>query len=298
MPRKTIITAAVTGNIVRPDQHPGLPVTPEQIVQAVLDSEAAGAAVAHIHVRDPRNGAPSMEIAHYREVMEGLRAAGSRIVANLTTGPGGRFVPTPGAPRQAAPGTTLLPPEERVAHIAELKPEICTLDLNTMVSGGSVVINTPENIRIMARIIREAGVTPELECFDSGDLHLACDLLEEGVLERPPLFQLVLGARYGFGAAPETLLYARGLLPRDATWAAFGIGRMEFPVVGMAHLAGGHVRVGMEDNIYIAKGRLTAGNGELVARARQIVESLGGTVATADEARALLGIGRRAADAA
>lgn len=298
MPRKTIITAAVTGNIVRPDQHPGLPVTPEQIVQAVLDSEAAGAAVAHIHVRDPETGAPSMKIDHYRAVMEGLRAAGSRIVVNLTTGPGGRFVPTPGAPREAAPGTTLLPPEERVAHIAELKPEICTLDLNTMFSGDSVVINTPENLRIMARIIRDAGVKPELECFDSGDLHLARDLLEDGVLDRPPLFQLVMGARYGFDASPETLLYARGLLPHDATWAAFGIGRMEFPTVALAHLAGGHVRVGMEDNIYIARGKLTAGNGELVARARLIVESLGGEVATPDEARLELGLLSRQADAA
>lgn len=298
MSRKTIITAAVTGNIVRPDQHPGLPVTPEQIVQAVLDSEAAGAAVAHIHVRNPETGAPSMDTEHYRQVMDGLRAAGSAIIVNLTTGPGGRFVPKPGAPREAGPGTTLLPPEERVAHIAELKPEICTLDLNTMYSGGSVVINTPENIRIMAGIIHEAGVKPELECFDSGDLHLANDLLDEGVLDVPPLFQLVMGARYGFDAAPETLLYARGLLPRNAIWAAFGIGRMEFPVVAMAHLAGGHVRVGMEDNIYISKGKLTSGNGELVAHAKQIVESVGGQVASPDEARALLNLVPRKAAAA
>lgn len=294
MQSKVIITAAVTGNIVKPEQHPDLPVTPEQIVQAVLDSEKAGAAVAHIHVRDPKTGAPSMELSLYREVIEGIRAAGSDILINLTTGPGGRFVPTPGNPRLADAGTTLLPPEARVEHIVELKPDICTLDLNTMYSGNSVVINTPDNLRVMARIIREAGVLPELECFDTGDLHLARDLLEDGTLASPPLFQLVLGAKYGFNASPETLLYARGLLPADSNWAAFGIGRMEFPIVAAAYTSGGHVRVGMEDNLYVSRGQLTSGNGELVAQAAQIVTLLGGTIATPDDARQILGLQVRA----
>ena len=177
MQSKVIITAAVTGNIVKPEQHPHLPITPEQIIQAVLDSEKAGAAIAHIHVRDPKTGSPSMDLGLYREVVDGIRAAGSGILINLTTGPGGRFVSTPGNPRVPDVGTTLLPPEKRVEHIAELKPDICTLDLNTMYSGNSVVINTPDNLRVMAGVIREAGVLPELECFDTGDLHLARDLL-------------------------------------------------------------------------------------------------------------------------
>ncbi|SLN72277.1 3-keto-5-aminohexanoate cleavage enzyme [Roseovarius gaetbuli] len=294
MQSKVIITAAVTGNIVKPEQHPELPITPGQIIQAVLDSEEAGAAIAHIHVRDPKTGSPSMDLGLYREVVDGIRTSGSKILINLTTGPGGRFVPTPGNPRVADAGSTLMPPEARVAHIAELKPDICTLDLNTMYSGNSVVINTPDNLRVMAGIIREAGVLPELECFDSGDLHLARDLLEEGTLDSPPLFQLVMGAKYGFNAAPETLLYARNLLPEAANWAAFGIGRMEFPVVAAAYIAGGHVRVGMEDNIYISRGRLTKGNGELVAKAKQLVTMLGGSVATPDDARQILGLANTA----
>lgn len=294
MQSKVIITAAVTGNIVKPEQHPDLPITPEQIIQAVLDSEKAGAAIAHIHVRDPKTGSPSMDLGLYREVVDGIRAAGSGILINLTTGPGGRFVSTPGNPRVPDVGTTLLPPEKRVEHIAELKPDICTLDLNTMYSGNSVVINTPDNLRVMAGVIREAGVLPELECFDTGDLHLARDLLEDGTLDSPPMFQLVMGAKYGFNAAPDMLLYARNLLPKAANWAAFGIGRMEFPVVAAAYIAGGHVRVGMEDNIYIPRGRLTKGNGELVAKAKQLVTMLGGSVATPDDARQILGLANTA----
>ncbi|MEH6652097.1 MAG: 3-keto-5-aminohexanoate cleavage protein [Motiliproteus sp.] len=288
MNNKTIISVAVTGNIVSPEQHPDLPVTPAQIVDAVLTSEQAGAAIAHIHVRDPSNGRPSMELDLYRQVVEGIRAANSKIIINLTTGPGGRFVPDARDPKLAATGTTLLPPEQRVEHIVELRPDICSLDFNTMFSGDSVVINTPQNVRIMAELIQKAGVMPELECFDSGDIHLALDLLKDGTLSSPPLFQIVLGAKYGFAATPEALFYARSLLPADARWAAFGIGRMEFPIVAQAFLYGGHVRVGMEDNIYIAKGRLTTGNAELVAHAAGIVTSLGGEVATAEEARAML----------
>jgi uncharacterized protein (DUF849 family) len=288
--RKTIITVAVTGNIVRPDQHPALPITPEQIVEAALTSEREGASIAHIHVRDPATGKPSMDIGLYREVMDGIRAAGSGMIINLTTGPGGRYRPSDDDPAVAAPGTSLMVPERRVEHVVALRPDICSLDLNTMFSGDSVVINTPRNVRIMAGLIRDAGVMPELECFDSGDLNLARDLLEDGTLARPPLFQIVLGAKYGFAATPETLFYARGLLPDDAMWAAFGIGRMEFPMVAQAHLLGGHVRVGMEDNLYIARGRLTSGNAELVARARTIVEALGGEIATPAEARTMLGL--------
>ncbi|MFM0097600.1 3-keto-5-aminohexanoate cleavage protein [Paraburkholderia nemoris] len=291
-PRKTIITCAVTGNLTKPEQHPGLPVTPEQIATASLDAARAGAAVVHIHVRDPKTGRPSMDIALYREVIERIRAVNTDLIINLTTGPGGRFIPSEDEPRVAAPGTTLMRPEDRVEHILVLRPDICSLDLNTMNSGGDVVINTPKNVTRMAAVIREAGVKPEIEIFDSGDMHLALDLMKSGVLDGPGLWTFVMGVKYGFSASPETLLYARSLLPAGATWAAFGVGRYEFPIVAQAWLAGGHVRVGLEDNIYISKGVLAESNAALVERARDIVLSLGGELASAQEARELLGLNR------
>jgi uncharacterized protein (DUF849 family) len=290
--RKTIITCAVTGNLTKPEQHPGLPVTPEQIASASLDAARAGAAVVHIHVRDPQTGRPSMDIALYEDVINRIRAVDKDLIINLTTGPGGRFIPSDDNPRIAAPGTTLMRPEERVEHILQLRPDICSLDLNTMNSGGDVVINTPKNVARMAAVIREAGVKPELEIFDSGDMHLARDLIDAGVLDGPGLWTFVMGVKYGFSATPESLLYARSLLPSGATWAAFGVGRFEFPMVAQAWLTGGHVRVGLEDNIYISKGVLAEGNAALVERARDIVVSLGGELASAKEARALLGLKR------
>jgi uncharacterized protein (DUF849 family) len=292
MQRKTIITCAVTGNITKPDQHPGLPITPRQIADSALEAAEAGASVAHIHVRDPVTGAPSMEVAYYREVMERIRAANPALIINLTTGPGGRFVPSDHNPQVAAAGSTLTVPEKRVEHITLLKPDICTLDLNTMNSGGQVVINTPRNVTIMARIIRAAGVTPEIEIFDSGDMHLAHALMRDGELAGPGLFSFVLGVNYGFSATHETMLYARNMLPAGATWSAFGIGRHEFPMVAQAYLYGGHVRVGFEDNLFLSKGVLAPSNAALVLRARAIVESIGGEIASPAEARALLGLSR------
>jgi uncharacterized protein (DUF849 family) len=286
--RKTIITCAVTGNIVKPGQHPDLPITPQQIATACLDAADAGAAVVHIHVRDPHTGLPSMELDHYAEVMQRIRDRNREVVINLTTGPGGRFIPSADDPRVAAPGSTLMVPEKRVAHIAALRPDIATLDLNTMNSGPDVVINTPANVARMAKVIRDAGVTPEIEIFDSGDLHMARDLMRDGVLQGPGLFSFVLGVNYGFNASPETMAYARGLLPPGAVWTGFGLGRHEFPMVAQAWLLGGHVRVGFEDNLYIAKGKLARDNAELVTRARRIVESLGGSIASAAEARQIL----------
>jgi uncharacterized protein (DUF849 family) len=290
MADKTIITCAVTGSITRPDQHPGLPITPAQIADAAIGSARAGAAIAHIHVRDPASGAPSMDLALYREVVERIRESGSELLINLTTGPGGRFIPSEDDPKVAAPGSNLMRPEKRVEHVVALKPEICSLDLNTMWFGASVVINTPQSAAAMAQAVRAAGVLPELEVFDSGDIQLAHQLLADGALARPPLFQVVLGIRNGFPATPETLLYARSLLPPDALWAAMGIGRMEFPIVAQACLLGGHVRVGLEDNLYLGKGELAPSNAALVERAATLVELLGSSVATPAEARAILGL--------
>lgn len=287
---KTFLTCAVTGNLTRPEQTPHLPVTPAQIADECLGAAEAGAAAVHIHVRDPASGKPSMEIELYRDVVDRVRRGNCELIVNLTTGPGGRFIPSDDDPRIAAPGTTLLPPAARVEHIRMIKPDVCSLDLNTMNSGGDVVINTPRNVRIMARAIREAGVLPELEIFDSGDIHLARDLIADGTLAGPGLWTFVTGVKYGFGASPATLLYARDLLPPGAIWSAFGIGRHEFPLVAMAWLAGGNVRVGLEDNIFLEKGVLAPSNAELVAKARRIVRDLGGELANPREARALLNL--------
>ena len=286
----TVITCAVTGNLTKPEQTPHLPITPQQIADSALEAGEAGAAQIHIHVRDPQSGRPSMEVELYADVMQRIRAGNPRLIINLTTGPGGRFIPSDDDPRVAAPGSTLVAPELRVRHIAALKPDVCSLDLNTMNSGADVVINTPKNVRRMARVIREAGVVPELEIFDSGDIHLARDLIADGTLSGPGLWTLVTGVKYGFAASVDTLLYARNLLPAGATWSAFGIGRFEFPMLAAAFVAGGHVRVGHEDNIYLERGVLAPSNAALVQRARRIVEDLGGRIAGTAEARALFGL--------
>ena len=288
--RKTLITCAVTGNLTKPEQTPHLPITPEQIASECLGAAEAGAAAVHIHVRDPATGRPSMDVELYRDVVSRIRKENSALIINLTTGPGGRYVPSVDDPKIYATGTTLVAPERRVEHIALIKPDICSLDLNTMNSGPDVVMNTPRNVRIMAKVMRDAGVKPELEIFDSGDLHLARDLISDGTLDGPGMWTFVLGVKYGFSATPETLLYARNLLPPGAIWSAFGIARSEFPMVAQAWLYGGHVRVGMEDNIFLEKGVLAKSNAELVTKAVDILKQLGGSIASPAEARAMLGL--------
>lgn len=288
--RKTILTCAVNGNITTRDHHPGLPISPAEIAAAVIDARAAGAAVAHIHARDLQTGRGTTNGALFAEIVDRIRQSACDIVINLSTGEGGRFVPGADDPAIAAPGTTLVGPAARCAHVAALRPEVCTLDLNTMFSGSAVVINTPASIETMARIMREAGSLPELELFDSGDLQLAKHLLATGVLQSPAVIQLVLGVRYGAPADPATLFYLSSQLPPDCVWAAFGLGRAEFPILAQAFLLGGHVRVGLEDNVYIRKGVLARDNAELVEKGVAIVEQLGGSIATPDEAREILGL--------
>jgi uncharacterized protein (DUF849 family) len=292
---RIFITAAVTGNLTTPDQTPHLPITPPQIADACLEAAEAGGAIAHIHVRDPATGRPSAELALYQEVVERIRARNTDLILNLTTGPGGRFAPSKDDPAVAGPGTTLTRPETRVEHIAALRPDICTLDLNTMNSGGQVVINTPENVRRMARVIREAGVKPEIELFDSGDIALLHDLIADGTLDPAPLCSFVLGVRYGFQPSPETVLYARNLLPAGAAFTAIGIGRHGFTTAAQSYLAGGHVRVGIEDSVYLSRGVLAPSNAAMVVKVRAIVEALGAQIATAAEAREMLSRPKRAA---
>jgi uncharacterized protein (DUF849 family) len=288
--RRVVITCAITGNLTRPEQTPHLPITPAEIAESALGAAAAGAAVVHIHVRDPVSGAPSMSVDHYREVVDRIRAVNGQLIINLTTGPGGRFVPSDDDPKVAGPGTTLLPPEQRVAHITALRPPVCTLDLNTMNSGKEVVINTPRNVRRMAAAIYAAGVQPEIELFDSGDIELLKDMVADGSLREPLLCSFVLGVKYGFQPGPETVLYARNLLPAGACFTAIGIGRWMFPIAAQSYLAGGHVRVGLEDGVYLSQGELAPSNAALVQKARALIESLGGSIASAAEARSLFGL--------
>ncbi len=287
---KTMITCAVTGNLTKPEMNRALPVSPQQIADSALEAAEAGAAAVHIHVRHPDSGTPSMEVAHYREVVERIRTRNTALIINLTTGPGGRFQPSDDNPAVGGPRTNLLRPEQRIEHVIALKPDVCTLDLNTMTFGQEVVINTPPNLRKMAAAIYESGVVPEIELFDSGDVQLMNDFLAEGVLRRPALVSLVLGVKYGFPATPAAMEFARSMLPPETMWTGFGIGRSAFPMVAQAFLLGGMVRIGMEDTVNLAKGRLAEGNGELVEKARHIVELLGGEIMRAEEAREMLHI--------
>ncbi len=287
---KVIITCAVTGNLTAPDQTPHLPITPLQIADACLGAADAGAAIVHIHVRDPMTGRPSMLLDHYVDVVQRIRSRNPALILNITTGPGGRFVPSRDDPKVAAEGTTLMVPEKRVEHIAVLRPDICTLDLNTMNSGREVVINTPGNVRRMAKVIYDAGVKPEIELFDSGDIALMRDLLDDGTLQGPVLCSFVMGVRYGFQPGPETVLYARDLLPNDAQFTAIGIGKAAFTTVAQSYLAGGHVRVGLEDAVYLSRGQLATCNAEMVTKARRMVEDLGGAIATIEEGRQIVGL--------
>lgn len=290
--KPTILSCAVTGSFPTREHNPALPVTPAEIAEACIGAARAGAAICHIHVRDPESGAPSMVLEHYAAVVARIRASDTDVLINLTTGPGGRFIPSDDEPARAAPGTKLTTAEIRTEHVVELKPDICSLDLNTMWFGGGAVINSPASLRIMAERIYAAGVKPELEVFDTGDIRLAHALIKEGTLRTPALFQIVTGVDYGMAANPQALAYAQSLLPEDCEWAAFGASRMAFPMVAQAFLLGGHCRIGMEDTVYLSKGVKAPDNAALVAKAARIVDDLGGRVATVNEARELLGITR------
>ena len=290
---RIFITCAVTGSLTQPEQTPYLPITPTEIADSCVGAAEAGAAIVHIHVREPDSGRPSMDLDLYRDAISRIRALAPPLILNVTTGPGGRFAPSPDDPSKAGPGATLMRPEARVSHIADLKPDICTLDLNTMTFGQDVVINTPANVRRMAKVIHDAGVMPEIELFDSGDIALLADLYADGTLSRPTLCSIVTGVRYGFQSSPETVIYARNLLPEGAQFTAFGVGRHAFPMVAQSYLAGGHVRVGLEDAIYLSRGVRAESNAALVKKARRIVEDLGGHVAGPRETREILGLGTR-----
>jgi uncharacterized protein (DUF849 family) len=281
----------VTGGTPLGDDITTVPVTPQEIAASAIDAAKAGASVVHLHVRDLKTRRGSMDLGYYREVVARIRDSGVDVLINLTTGPGAQFYLSRDDPAVAGPGTRMRTALERVQHVVELKPDICSLDFNTMWFMNFAFINSPEMITEMAGMIRAAGVMPELEVFDTGDIHLARRLLDTGVLAAPGFFQIVLGTRYGAAASVETMLYMRSLLPPGAKWAAFGISRHSFPMLAQAFLLGGHVRVGLEDNLYLEKGVPAPNNAALVRKAVQILDALGGAPATPSEARELLGLG-------
>lgn len=284
-----ILTCAVTGAGDTVAKHPGVPVTPRQIADAAIDAAKAGASIAHIHVRDPDTGCISHSTEHFREVVERVREADTDIVLNLTAGGGGDWLPDVADPTRGGPGTDIQTPAERHAPVGELLPELCTLDCGSLNFGDMVYINTADWLREHARLVQAAGVKPELECFDLGHVWFARQLQREGLIDGTPLYQLCLGIPWGAEADTETLLAMRNKLPADSRWAAFGIGRMQMPMVAQSALLGGHVRVGLEDNLYLEKSVL-ASNAQLVEKAVSIVESLGSRVMTPAETRAELGL--------
>jgi uncharacterized protein (DUF849 family) len=290
------ITCAVTGVGATTDRSELVPITPEQIADAAIEAAGAGAAVVHIHVRNPATGGPSRDVALYRSVVELIRGSGVDVVINLTAGMGGDLVlggvesPLPVDPA----GTDMAGASERLEHVRELLPEICTLDCGTMnfAEGDYVMTNTPSMLREMARQVRELGVRPEIEVFDTGHLVFAKELIAEGLIEEPALIQLCLGIPYGAPADLATLLALVQSLPDDCIFTAFAIGRLQLPYVAMSVLAGGNVRVGLEDNLWLSKG-VKATNGMLVERAVTILEAMNVRVLGPDEVRERLQLVQR-----
>jgi uncharacterized protein (DUF849 family) len=291
MNREVIVSCAVTGAGDTVGKHPALPVTPEQIAGAAIEAAKAGAAVAHCHVREP-DGRPSRRTELYAEVVERIRSSGTDVVVNLTAGMGGDLYPSEENPALGGPGTDMVGPLERLAHVEALLPEICSLDCGTLNFGDSVYVSTPAYLRVMAERIKELGVKPELECFDTGHLRFAKALIDEGLIESPPLFQICLGIPWGAPADTAAMKNMVEMLPAGAIWAGFGISAMEMPMAAQAVLLGGHVRVGLEDNLYLERG-VFASNGQLVEKAIKIVELMGARVLNPAEAREKLGLKAR-----
>jgi uncharacterized protein (DUF849 family) len=294
MNTEAFITCAVTGAGDTTARSDRVPVTPEQIAESALEAARAGAAVVHIHVRDPATGQGSREVELYRRVVEIIRAADVDAVINLTAGMGGDLVL--GGPDSPLPldqvATDLAGAAERLAHVEALLPEICTLDCGTMnfaAGGDYVMANTPEMLRAMARRIQSLGVRPELEVFDTGQLVMVKDLVDEGLIDDPVIVQLCMGIRYGAPDDPGTLLTLARSLPTGAVFSAFSIGRMQLPYVAMAVLAGGNVRVGLEDNLYLGPGE-KATNRALVERATTILNAMNVRVLGPEEVRERLAL--------
>ncbi len=296
MNRDVFITCAVTGSGDTTGKSDKVPITPGEIADAAIEAAKAGAAVAHCHVRDPETGAPGRDPKLYREVVDRIRSADKDVIINLTAGMGGDLmlggIETPLPLNEA--GTDMAGASERIAHVRDCLPEICTLDCGTMNFnvGDYVMTNTPDMLRAMGRMMTELGVKPEIEAFDTGHLWFAKQLVEEGVLDDPALVQLCMGIPWGAPDDLNTFLAMANAVPENWTFSAFSIGRNALAYPAAAILAGGNVRVGLEDNIYLSKG-VFATNGQLVEKAVQVVEGMGATIIGPDEVRKRLNLKKR-----
>lgn len=281
-----VVTCAVTGAGDTTGKNPHVPVTPRQIADAAIEAADAGAAIAHIHVRDPETGKGSRDVDLFSETVDLVRASGTDVVINLTAGMGGDWVPSDADPALPGPGTDMIGPEERLAHVKACLPEICSLDCGTLNfgNGDEIYISTPPTLRRMAQLTQEWGVKPELEVFDLGHIRFAKAMVEEGLIDAPPMFQLCLGIPWGADQTVETMAAMKAQLPNGASWASFGISRMQMPMAAAAVALGGNVRVGLEDNIWLDRG-VPATNGQLVARVVEIIERMGARALTPQEAR-------------
>ena len=292
MNRNVIITCAVTGAGDTAGRHPDLPVSPAQIATAALEAAEAGAAIVHIHVRDPATGRGTREVGLYRRVYEKVRASNSDVIINCTAGMGGDLALGASDPFDfEAGGTDLVGGLERLAHVEALQPDMCSIDCGSLNfgEGHQVYISTPDMIRGMAKRVRDLGVKPELEVFDTGNLWFVNTIVDEGLVDDPPWVQLCTGIPYGMPTDPGLIVALTRLLPAGAEFTTFGISAMQIPWVAQAVLLGGHVRVGLEDNLYLARG-VFASNADLVTRAREIIERMGARVQSADQARETLGL--------
>jgi len=294
--RDVFITCAVTGAGDTTSRSPHVPITPRQIADSAIEAAKAGAAIAHIHVRDPETGAPARRLELYEEVVELIRASGTDVVLNLTAGMGGDL--TLGSPEAPLPpstkGTDMAGATERLEHVAKLLPEICTLDCGTMNfgEGDYIMVNSPAMLKAMAAGIRDLGVRPEIEIFDGGHLVLAKWLKDQGLIDDPVMVQLCMGVPWGSPDDIATFMALVNNLPEGWTFSAFSIGRNQLPYAALAVLAGGNIRVGLEDNLWLGKGQL-ATNAQLVERAVQTVEGMGCRVIGAEEVRERLKLTKR-----
>ncbi|WP_099300511.1 3-keto-5-aminohexanoate cleavage protein [Bacillus sp. Marseille-P3800] len=289
MTSKRILTAALTGAGDTTEKSPHVPITPKEIAHSAIESAKAGAAIAHIHVRDPQTGKLSHDVALFRETVERIREADTDVIINLTAGGGGDFVPNLEDPTRGGPGTDIQTPVQRHEPIGELLPEICTLDCGSLNFGDQVYLGPESWLREHATLIKESGVKPELEVFDTGHIRLANQLIAEGLISENPMYQFCLGIPWGADADRETIEYMRGRIVDGATWSAFGIGRLQLPILIEAAKLGGNVRVGLEDNLYLDKG-VFGTNEQLVDKAVNLLQKEQLEPATPEEARALLGL--------
>ncbi|WP_430788502.1 3-keto-5-aminohexanoate cleavage protein [Virgibacillus flavescens] len=289
MKNKVLLTAAVTGAGETTKKNPNVPVTPKEIAESAIESAKAGATIAHVHARDPKTGGISHDLDLYKEIVDRIRDSATDVIINITAGGGGDFIPSLATPAAGGDGTDIQTPSERHEPVGQLLPEMCTLDCGSTNFGNMIYMSPTDWLREQAKLIQASGVKPELECFDTGHIRFANQLIKEGLIDGDPMFQFCLGIPWGAEADAETMIYMKNRLPENAQWSAFGIGRLQFPIAAQSALLGGNVRVGLEDNIYLSKG-VPAKNEQLVDKATNMLGGHGFEPMTPQEAREYLNL--------